>query len=85
MKLNFKHHEGSQVEKPTKVDIASSPTVVYVRNNIEQITREEASGETVTLWSYDEAELTKEEYVQYQTELNAANIDYLSAMTGFDV
>ena len=80
----FTQHEGSQAEKPAEVDTTSSSTVVYVRKNIEQFTREE-DGETVTLWRYDEAQMTREEYAIYKGEDNAAKIEYVAMMADIDL
>ena len=90
MNIVYEHHEGSQAERPLEVDTISSSTVVYLRKNIEQITREdEMSGEEVTLWSYDEAELTPEEYDDYslrlEVEQQRADIDFIAMMTDVEL
>jgi len=64
MKLNYELHEGSQAEKPATVDTTSSATVVYLRRNIQQITRADEMGE-VTLWQYEEARISHSEYEQF--------------------
>ena len=64
MKLNYELHEGSQAEKPAVVDTTSSATVVYLRRNIQQITRADEMGE-VTLWQYEEARISHSEYEQF--------------------
>lgn len=72
MNILYTHHEGSQEIKPLALDSSSSKSAIYLRRNIEQITRtDETSGETVTLWSYDEAKLTPAEYEQYKSEAAA--------------
>lgn len=74
--MNYEHHEGSQATKPLPVDTTSSSTVVYIRKNIRQIEREDSmSGDTVTLWSYDEAEITHEDYELILTNSITANED----------
>lgn len=72
MNILYSHHEGSQAVKPLALDTASSKTAVYLRKNIEQITRTDPmTGESMTLWSYDEAKLTPAEYEQYKSEAAA--------------
>ena len=61
--------------KPELIDTTSSKTTVYLRKNIieRQIANEDNSDEwhnpTVSVYEYDEAKLTKEEYNQYLKEL----------------
>ena len=61
---DWKKVKGTQPDKPEEVDRTSSPSTVYLRKNIEQVTREVEGndGETVTEWQYDEREMTVEEY-----------------------
>ena len=40
---------------------------MYLRQNIERITRTDENGVSVELWQYDEAIVTQEEYAQYDT------------------
>ena len=58
--------EGSQTERPEEVDKTSSPSIVYLRRNIEQAEREsegiDGKTQTQSIWQYEERELTKEEY-----------------------
>lgn len=61
MELIYELHEGSQTEKPAAVDTTSSATVVYLRRNIQQITRADEMGE-ITLWQYEEAQCTHEQF-----------------------
>lgn len=86
MNIVYAHHEGSQAERPAEVDATSSKTIVYLRKNIEQVTHEDPqTGEPVTLWEYDEAELTREEYRAYTVDNRLddqqAQIDYTAMMT----
>lgn len=73
MEIKWRAVEGTQLEKPKEIDTASSPFAVYVRRNITQKTKEQESGEKVTVWVYDEAKLTLAEYAQYQKELAECN------------
>ena len=51
MNLTYKTVKGSQQERPAELDTTSSPGLVYLRRNIEQITEPSGMGEdTVTLW-----------------------------------
>lgn len=66
--LKYNKVQGSQVEKPLTIDTKSSATIVYIRKNIARIEKELQSGEKVKIWEYDEAQLTKEQYVDYLTD-----------------
>ena len=49
---------------PQLVDITSSPTTVYLRKNIKAVdVEDEMSGSTRTEYHYDEAAITKDEYI----------------------
>lgn len=50
---------GSQPEKPPEIDTQSSPTTVYIRENI----RREGD-----FWVYDEAQYTTREFIQLQSQ-----------------
>ena len=72
MNIRDEYHEGSQTIEPLAIDTTSSKSVVYLRRNIEQITRkDEQSGATIKLWAYEEAQLTLPEYEVYKTEAAA--------------
>lgn len=55
---------GTETEKPEEFDTTQSPTTVYQRRNIEQVTKKDADGNDVTGWEREERELTLEEYQQ---------------------
>ena len=63
---DWKKVTGTQPDKPEEVDRTSSPSTVYLRKNIEQVTREvegsDGKKQTVTEWQYDEKEMTVKEY-----------------------
>lgn len=63
---DWKKVTGTQPDKPEEVDRTSSPSTVYLRKNIEQVTREvegsDGKMQTVNEWQYDEKEMTVEEY-----------------------
>lgn len=86
MNIVFRQHEGSQESKPLSLDETSSSTLVYIRKNIQRISKEDnQSGNTVELWQYDEAELTPDEYKRYQIEHNTANIEYIAMMSDIEL
>lgn len=61
---DWKKVTGTQPDKPEEIDRTSSPLTVYLRKNIEQVTRkvEGSNGEMAIEWQYDEKEMTVEEY-----------------------
>lgn len=68
MQIEWKEVRGTQAERPEAVDTISSPSTVYLRRNIQEETVEAASmesTETITVWVYQEAALTHEEYEEY--------------------
>lgn len=66
MNLYFKKSRSSV--KPELVDTTSSKKVVYIRQNIVV-----AQKDDTTFYEYDEAKLTKAEYVEYLKELEATD------------
>lgn len=61
---------GSQPRKPPEIDTQSSPTTVYIRENIR---KEIIDG--ISLWVYDETQYTTREYIQLQAnELKKTNL-----------
>lgn len=82
MMPTFEYHEGSWAEQPQAVDATSSASVVYLRRNIRQVTKEDStSGGTVTLWGYEEAQVTPAEYTAYLAEQTAARVEYIAMMS----
>ena len=77
MEINYKYREGSQAEKPLEIDTTSSKIVVYVRRNIERITRPDPmTGAEISLWGYEEAELTPSEFEKFKTEKDIDDLQY---------
>ena len=62
MKLKF--IKSSSSVKPEIIDTTSSKKVVYIRQNIVEIQKDDT-----TFYDYDEAKLTKDEYKEYLVEL----------------
>lgn len=79
--------------KPELVDTTSSKKYTYLRKDIIETQKtDEISNETITLYEYQEAKLTKSEYQEYLAELSIidiqqqrADIDYIAIMTGIDL
>ena len=67
MKLKF--IKSQSTVKPELVDTTSSKKVVYIRQNIVEIQKDDT-----TFYEYDEAKLTKDEYKEYLAELEAQDM-----------
>ena len=66
MKLEF--YKSSSSVKPELIDTTSSKKVVYIRQNIVEVQKDDA-----VFYEYDEAKLTKAEYEEYLKELEATD------------
>ena len=64
MQIVWKEVTGSQQNRPDEVDTTSSPSTVYLRRNIRQA-EVESGEEIITVWKYEEAQLTQNEYKEY--------------------
>lgn len=75
--MTLKFIQSQSTVMPKLIDTESSKYSVYIRQNVrEDIVEDEPGGEPYTLYTYDEAKLTKEEYQQYVNEkLQAENED----------
>ena len=82
MNLNYETVTGSQAEKPTELDTTSSVNFVYYRKNIKQIEQTDEHGNSVKLWQYDEAKVTKQQYLQNCIDDNAQALADLAARIG---
>lgn len=61
---DWKVVRGSQSERPLEVE--ENTSTVYLRRNIEQVViADVTTEEEVTLWEYEEKEMSKSEYAQY--------------------
>ena len=67
MKLEF--YKSSSSVKPELIDTTSSKKVVYIRQNIVEVQKD-----NTTFYEYDEAKLTKTEYEEYLKELGATDV-----------
>lgn len=77
--------------KPELIDTNSSESVVYLRKNILEIV-DNTQETPITMFEYDEAILTKEEYQEYLAEMpirdiqqQRADIDYIALMSGINL
>ena len=66
MKLEFKKSQSSV--KPDILDTTSSKKIVYIRQNIIEVQKDDT-----TFYEYDEAKLTKTEYQDYLKELETTD------------
>ena len=66
MNLYFKKSQSSV--KPELIDTTSSKKVVYIRQNIVEVQKND-----IVFYEYDEAKLTKSEYQDYLKELEATD------------
>lgn len=58
------YHKSSADYFPELVDITSSPTTVYLRKNVREVeVTDEATSEKRIAYEYDEAIITKDEYI----------------------
>lgn len=64
MKLEF--YKSSSSVKPELIDTTSSKKVVYIRQNIVEVQKDDT-----TFYEYDETKITKEEYKEYLDEMKA--------------
>ena len=67
MKLRFNKSQSSV--RPEPIDTTSSKKVVYIRQNIIEIQKNDT-----TFYEYDEAKLTKDEYKIYLDELKTLDM-----------
>lgn len=67
MKLEFYKSQSSV--KPELLDTTSSKKIVYIRQNIIEVQKDDA-----VFYEYDEAKLTKAEYQEYLKELEATDV-----------
>ena len=60
---NWVNVRDSRIECPLELDVKSSPTTVYERRNIQQVTTHDDMSETdIVEWTYEQREYTQEEY-----------------------
>lgn len=83
---NWKESETAQEEKPLEIDATQSPTTVYERKNFTQIQRKQQDGTTQEIWTYEEREMTVEEYEKMKTDLETpATILIMQTLSAMDL
>jgi hypothetical protein len=81
--MNLDFYESESMAEPDEVDAVSSPTTVYIRRNIRQETLTDIDG-SETVWKFDEAKVSRQEFEAYRAEKQEADIAYLFMMGGFE-
>lgn len=80
MILNWKYNESTN--RPSAVDTTSSPTTVYFNRNIHEVQRT-IDEKIITMYEYETAKLTLEEYAEYKADIRLADIeDVLAEIIG---
>lgn len=72
---SWKKVRGSQPTRPDAVEVGV--TTVYQRRNIHQVTEEDAQGNDVTMWEYEERTFTNEEWPMYASVDNTTRVGTL--------
>lgn len=83
--FNLNYYQSESDIMPEELDTSSSPTTVYLRKNIRTEERKDPeTGETRTVFVYDEAKMPRFEYVDYLSGKTQADVEYLYMMGGLD-
>ena len=62
MQLTWRKSQAGQ--SPALLDTTSSKKVVYIRKNVEEVEKkDEETGETYTVYQYDECRISKTDYI----------------------
>jgi len=80
MAINY--YKAHSTEFPAPVDLTSSPNGVYLRKNVQEITQQDQDEQEQTLYEYDEAYLTMEEFKTYSDvdNLTMTALDFITAL-----
>ena len=75
-------YKSEALSRPVEIDFKSSPTTVFIRKNVEEIQKtDEETGETFTAYQYDEARVSKTDYIamlnERQDETDAAVLELI--------
>lgn len=70
---------------PKELDLTSSDTTVYVRENIVAEERTQMNGEIMTMYVFDETQYTKAEYESIIVAQTRADTDYMAIMQGVEL
>lgn len=83
--MKLKYYKSESDIKPSELDTASSPTTVYFRRNIKEVeVPDEGSLSSHISYEYEEAKVPRREYVEWLSDKNQADIEYLYMMSGVD-
>jgi hypothetical protein len=83
--LSLNYYKSESDTMPEEIDTSSSPTTVYLRKNIHaEEHKDRETGETRTVFVYDEAKMPRQEYVDYLSGKTQADVEYLYMMGGYD-
>lgn len=83
--FNLDYYPSESDIMPEEIDTSSSLTTVYLRKNIRTEERKDPeTGETRTVFVYDEAKMPRLEYVDYLSGKTQADVEYLFMMGGLD-
>ena len=83
--MNLKYYNSSSDIKPSELDTESSPTTVYFRRNIKEVeVPDEGSLSSHISYEYEEAKVSRREYIERLSDKNQADIEYLYMMSGVD-
>lgn len=78
--MDFIHVEGTQTEKPLEFDATTSKSIVYVRKNIERLTKTQ-DDTTYEVWEYDEAQLPMSDFNAIASALVSEQGEAIKAVT----
>lgn len=83
--FNLDYYPSESDTMPEEIDTVSSPTTVYLRKNIHaEEHKDPETGETRTVFVYDEAKMPRQEYVDYLSGKTQADVEYLYMMGGYE-
>lgn len=72
--MTLEWYQSESTIKPAEICLDWSPRNVYLHRNIRQEEREGIDGQTVTMWVYEEAKLSRADYAIYAAEQTAEDI-----------
>ena len=72
--MNVVWYQSESTVKPDPICLDWSPKNVYFHRNIRLEEREDIDGQTVTMWVYEEAKLSRADYAIYSAEQNTNDI-----------
>lgn len=79
------YYKSRSYTKPEEIDDNSSQYTTYIHKNIEEKTETGPDGETRIYYEYDEAKLTKMEYLQMQIDEAYINSEYAATLAELEV